>query len=82
YVGYKRAQFVDPEHAPVAFSLALTEKDLRLITETAAVVGQPLPQAAVNLELVRAASSGGRGDRDFAAIAEELRSRRTGLPVG
>jgi 3-hydroxyisobutyrate dehydrogenase-like beta-hydroxyacid dehydrogenase len=82
YVGYKRAQFVDPEYAPVAFSLDLTAKDLRLISETAAVVGQPLPQTAVNLELVRAASSGGRGDRDFAAVAEELRSRRTGLPVG
>jgi 3-hydroxyisobutyrate dehydrogenase/2-hydroxy-3-oxopropionate reductase len=82
YVGYKRAQFIDPEGAPVAFSLALTEKDLRLITATAEAVGQPLPQTAVNLELVRAASSGGRGDRDFAAIAEELRSRRTGLPVG
>jgi 3-hydroxyisobutyrate dehydrogenase/2-hydroxy-3-oxopropionate reductase len=82
YVGYKRGQFLDPESAPVAFSLALTEKDLRLITETAEALGQPLPQTAVNLEIVRAAASDGRSGRDFATVAEELRSRRAGAPVG
>ena len=82
YVGYKRAQFIEPDRAPVAFSLTLTEKDLRLITATASAVGQPLPQTAVNLELVRAASSRGRGERDFATVAGELRSRRTGAAVG
>jgi 3-hydroxyisobutyrate dehydrogenase/2-hydroxy-3-oxopropionate reductase len=81
YVGYKRAQFVDPDAAPVAFSLALTEKDLRLITETAEALGQPLPQTAVNLEIVRAAAAGGRASRDFATVAEELRSRRTAIPA-
>jgi 3-hydroxyisobutyrate dehydrogenase-like beta-hydroxyacid dehydrogenase len=81
YVGYKRAQFLDPDGAPVAFSLALTEKDLRLITETAAGLGQPLPQTEINLELVRAASSDGRAGRDFASIAAELRARRAGAPV-
>ena len=30
-VGYKRAAFVEPETTPVAFSLALADKDLRLI---------------------------------------------------
>jgi 3-hydroxyisobutyrate dehydrogenase/2-hydroxy-3-oxopropionate reductase len=81
YVGYKRAQFLDPQGAPVAFSLALTEKDLRLITETAEALGQPLPQTAVNLEIVRAAASGGRSGRDFATVADELRSRRARAPV-
>jgi 3-hydroxyisobutyrate dehydrogenase-like beta-hydroxyacid dehydrogenase len=76
YVGYKRAQFVDPGTAPVAFTLALTEKDLGLITQTAERLGQPLPQTATNLELVRAASTEGRAGRDFAAVADELRSRR------
>jgi len=76
YVGYKRAQFLEPETAPVAFSLALTAKDLRLITETASAVGQPLPQTAVNLELVRATAASLGADRDFAAVAGELRSRR------
>ena len=82
YVGYKRGQFLDPEGAPVAFSLALTEKDLRLITETAEALGQPLPQTAINLEVVRAAIAAGGGARDFATVAGEVRSRRTGAPVG
>ena len=82
YVGYKRAHFLDPEGAPVAFSLALTEKDLTLITQTAEALGQPLPQTAVNLDVVRAAASGGRSGRDFATVADELRSRRAGAPVG
>jgi 3-hydroxyisobutyrate dehydrogenase-like beta-hydroxyacid dehydrogenase len=61
--------------------LALTEKDLRLIGETADALGQPLPQTAVNLEIVRAATSGGRSGRDFATVADELRSRRARAPV-
>jgi 3-hydroxyisobutyrate dehydrogenase-like beta-hydroxyacid dehydrogenase len=81
YVGYKRAQFLDPDGAPVAFSLALTEKDLRLITETAAAAGQPLPQTAVNLDLVRSAAAALGAGRDFAAVAEELRSRRVRATV-
>ena len=31
FVGYKRAAFVEPDTTPVAFSLALAAKDLRLI---------------------------------------------------
>lgn len=81
YVGYKRAQFVEPETAPVAFSLALTEKDLRLISRTAAALGQPLPQTVVNLEIVRAAASSAGAEHDFAAVAAELRSRRSAAPV-
>jgi 3-hydroxyisobutyrate dehydrogenase-like beta-hydroxyacid dehydrogenase len=81
YVGYKRAQFLDPDGAPVAFSLALTEKDLRLITETAAAAGQPLPQTAVNLDLVRSAAASFGAGRDFASVAEELRSRRARATV-
>jgi 3-hydroxyisobutyrate dehydrogenase/2-hydroxy-3-oxopropionate reductase len=81
YVGYKRAQFLDPDAAPVAFSLGLTEKDLRLITETASALGQPLPQTERNLELVRAASTGGRQGRDFATVADELRTRRSTAAV-
>jgi 3-hydroxyisobutyrate dehydrogenase-like beta-hydroxyacid dehydrogenase len=82
YVAYKRAQFVDPDGAPVAFSLALTEKDLRLITETAEALGQPLPQTATNLEIIRSAAASHGADRDFATVADELRSRRTGATVG
>lgn len=77
FLGYKRTAFLDPEGAPVSFALELAEKDLRLISQTAAALGQPLPQTAVNLDLVRAAAEGGRADRDFATVAVEVRSRRS-----
>jgi 3-hydroxyisobutyrate dehydrogenase/2-hydroxy-3-oxopropionate reductase len=82
YVGYKRAAFVEPETAPVAFALELAEKDLRLITETAAAVGQPLPQTATNLELIRAAAAEGGAGADLASVATELRRRRRAVAVG
>jgi 3-hydroxyisobutyrate dehydrogenase/2-hydroxy-3-oxopropionate reductase len=74
YLGYKRAAFVDPQGTPVAFSLDLAEKDLRLITVLAASLGLSLPQAGTNLAMIRAASTGGRGGADFATVAEELRA--------
>jgi 3-hydroxyisobutyrate dehydrogenase-like beta-hydroxyacid dehydrogenase len=74
YLGYKKAAFVDPEHTPVAFSLDLAEKDLRLITGLAASLGLSLPQAETNLAFIRRASAGGRGGHDFSAVAAELRS--------
>ena len=45
FVGYKRAAFVEPETTPVAFSLELAEKDLRLIRELAGGVGHADAQA-------------------------------------
>lgn len=78
YVGYKRAAFLEPETAPVAFALDLAAKDLRLIAELAREVGVPIPQAATNLEVITAASAGGHGERDFSTVAEHLRgSART-----
>ena len=74
YLGYKKAAFLDPEHTPVAFSLELAEKDLRLITTLAASLGLALPQAETNLAFIRRASAGGRGGQDFSAVAAELRS--------
>ena len=76
YVVYKREAFVDPDAAPVAFALELAAKDLRLITETAVAVGQPLPQTSVNLELVRAAADASGDGADLATVAVELRARR------
>ncbi len=73
YLGYKKAAFLDPEATPVAFSLDLAAKDLRLIAALAASVGLSLPQADTNLEVIRRASSDGRGGNDFATVAGELR---------
>jgi 3-hydroxyisobutyrate dehydrogenase-like beta-hydroxyacid dehydrogenase len=76
YVGYKRAAFVDPDTTPVAFSLDLAAKDLGLIAELAAAVDLRMPQAETDLAVIRAASAGGRGGRDFSAVATELRDQR------
>ena len=73
FVGYKRAAFVDPDGTPVAFSVDLAAKDLRLITGYAAALGLDVPQARVNLEMVAGASARGRGDADFATVAQDLR---------
>lgn len=81
FVGYKRAAFLDPETTAVAFALNLAEKDLGLIAGLAAQLGVPTPQSAVNLEQVRAAAARGRGGRDFASVAEELRSRAGRSPA-
>ncbi len=75
YVGYKRAAFLDPEGTPVAFSLDLAAKDLRLITAFAESLGLGVPQATVNLAVIRSASEQGRGGNDFSTVAQELRGR-------
>ncbi len=73
FVGYKRAAFVDPDATPVAFSLALAEKDLRLIGELADASGTRMPQAAINLATIRAAERSVGADADFSMVASHLR---------
>jgi 3-hydroxyisobutyrate dehydrogenase-like beta-hydroxyacid dehydrogenase len=74
-VHYRRAAFERPGEGPVSFRLALGVKDLRLITELAGRVGAPVPQAAINLELLDAAARDGFADADLAGVAEWLRRR-------
>ncbi len=76
FVGYKRAAFLDPEDTPVAFSVDLAAKDLRLIADLARDVGLPMPQATANLAVFDAVIDGGGGDRDLSVVASHLRDRR------
>jgi 3-hydroxyisobutyrate dehydrogenase-like beta-hydroxyacid dehydrogenase len=73
FVVYKRAAFVDPDGTPVAFSLGLAEKDLRLIGELAEASGTSMPQAEINLLAIRAAERTVGADADFARLASHLR---------
>ena len=73
FVQYKRAAFVDPDATPVAFSLTLAEKDLRLIEQLAAESATPMPQAAINHEAIRAAMASIGSDADFSSVARYLR---------
>lgn len=73
YLGYKRAAFVDPEGTPVAFSLGLAVKDLRLIQNLAAASNVAMPQASRNLEVTLAAEASEGEDADFSMLANHLR---------
>jgi 3-hydroxyisobutyrate dehydrogenase/2-hydroxy-3-oxopropionate reductase len=73
FVGYKRDAFVEPDTTPVAFSLALAAKDLTLISALAKASGTAMPQAAVNLEVIRAAEESIGQDADFSTVASHLR---------
>lgn len=77
-VHYRRAAFERPGEGPVSFRLALGVKDLRLITELAAQVGAPMPQAATNLRVHAAAQADGFADWDLAGLAQWLRRSAAG----
>lgn len=73
FVGYKRAAFEKPDEAPVAFSLDLVAKDLRLILDLADATGAPMPETrAVSLSVAQAISHG-LGGADMSAVARYLR---------
>jgi 3-hydroxyisobutyrate dehydrogenase-like beta-hydroxyacid dehydrogenase len=73
FVAYKRDAYENPDDAPVAFSLDLVAKDLRLITGLAERVGAPMGQAATSLAIVEETIEAGMGDLDMSAIAIHLR---------
>ncbi|HEU0236142.1 MAG TPA: NAD(P)-dependent oxidoreductase [Candidatus Limnocylindrales bacterium] len=72
FVGYKRAAFLEPDATPVAFSLDLAAKDLRLITGFARSLGVPMPQAQLNLDVVAATAAEVGPERDFSMVARHL----------
>jgi 3-hydroxyisobutyrate dehydrogenase-like beta-hydroxyacid dehydrogenase len=76
FLQYKRAAFLEPQAAPVAFSLRLAEKDLTLITALATRTGVPVAQAEANLAAMRSAATALGEERDFAEVATHLRSQQ------
>lgn len=77
FVNYKRAAFLDAS-TPVAMSLALTRKDLGLITGFASVQGVPAGVAGAVLDEVAGACDAGFADQDMAALARYLQSTSEG----
>jgi 3-hydroxyisobutyrate dehydrogenase/2-hydroxy-3-oxopropionate reductase len=73
FVLYKRDAYLDPDDAPVAFSLRLVAKDLELIEGLAMASGARMDQLAANRRVVEEAVAAGLGDADMSAIAELLR---------
>ncbi len=74
FVAYKRAAFEDPDQAPVAFSLELVEKDLRLIAALERQLGTPTGVSDTVAALVRDACANGLGQHDMSALAAHFRA--------
>jgi len=73
FVEYKRAAFLDPGDEPVAFTLALMQKDLALYLELARRLGVPVPGGAAADQMLTVARASEGEDADFAMVAAALR---------
>jgi 3-hydroxyisobutyrate dehydrogenase len=71
FVRYKRSAYLD-DQPPVAMSLDLVRKDLRLIMALAATLDSPLPATAGAAEAVAAACDEGWGGQDMAVLRRFL----------
>ena len=75
FVLYKRAAFEHPDDTPVAFSLALVEKDLALVEQLERALGTPSDVAGLLREQAQRALAAGYGERDMSALAVFHRER-------
>ena len=83
FLAYKRAAFVDPDSASVAFDLTTATKDLRLAVEASRTARLPASVIEQTLRLHRRALDDGYGDRDMAAMASWFSGRAgDGTPDG
>ncbi len=73
-VAYRKPQYLEPDDAPVSFTLELAHKDVRLALELAQQLGASMPQAEVNRRVLEAAIAAGYGEHDMAAVARYLRN--------
>jgi len=71
----KGPKMVSGDYAPQGF-IHQSLKDFKLILEQGTKRGQQLPLAALNAEALAACVSRGEGERDNAAVIEEVRRRR------
>jgi 3-hydroxyisobutyrate dehydrogenase len=72
-VSYRRAQYLDPDNAPVTFTLDLAAKDLRLALDEAEAAGFEMPQLQQTLAVVDRLIAAGEGSRDMGYVVEGMR---------
>ena len=75
-VSYRKPQYLDPDGAPVTFTLELAQKDLGLVLEQAQALGMPMPQLERTREIVEDLIATGEGQRDMGYVVEAARRRR------
>jgi 3-hydroxyisobutyrate dehydrogenase len=71
----KGPKMVRGDYSPQGF-IHQSLKDFKLILEQGGKRGQELPLAALNAEVLSACVSRGEGERDNAAVIEEMRRRK------
>jgi 3-hydroxyisobutyrate dehydrogenase-like beta-hydroxyacid dehydrogenase len=72
-VSYRKPQYLDPDQAPVMFTLDLSRKDIGLALDEARSNGVPMPQLERTMETVEALVAAGDGDRDMGFVVEGVR---------
>jgi 3-hydroxyisobutyrate dehydrogenase-like beta-hydroxyacid dehydrogenase len=75
-VSYRRAQYLDPDSAPVLFTLDLAQKDMHLALEQAAATTMPMPQLERTMEIIEELVALGEGQRDLGFVVEAARRLR------
>lgn len=74
-VKYRTPQYLNPDEAPVMFTLGLARKDLGLALEHAKKLGVPMPQLERTMEIVDQLVADGEGERDLGFVVEGARRR-------
>jgi 3-hydroxyisobutyrate dehydrogenase-like beta-hydroxyacid dehydrogenase len=82
FLGYKRAAFLDPDSAPVAFDLTTATKDLRLAVDASRAAHLPVSVLERTLQLHCQALEDGYGGKDMAAMAAWIADRAGDDPSG
>lgn len=72
-IGYRRAQYLEPDTSPITFTLDLAAKDIRLALEAAAVDGIRMYQLERTLETVEELIQKGLGDKDMGFVVQAAR---------
>lgn len=80
FLEYKRAAFLDPDAAPVAFDLDTATKDVRLAVGASRSAHLPVSVLDRTLQLHGGALQDGYGDKDMAAMASWLAGRAVDGP--
>jgi len=74
FVLYKRDAFLHPDETPVAFTVELMRKDLRLVLDLAAELGVEMAAVRAADEILGRAGESGMDDGDFSSVAQVLRT--------
>lgn len=74
FVLYKRDAFLQPDETPVAFTVELMRKDVRLVLDLAGDLGVDVAAVRVADEILERAGARGLGAADFSSVAQVIRT--------